>query len=266
MERSVEAQAKVCCADLYQSAAVRWLLGDTLHPGGLALTHRLSQLLDITPESRVVDVGCGRGSGSQDVARRFGCHVIGVDMGRRNLVEGSRPSEAQETIGQVAWVLGDGEELPLASESCGFALCECTLSLFPNKARGLAEVWRVLKPGGKLGLSDVTVAPGCLPGGLEGSLGQVLCLSDALPADGYSDLLTSAGFSLTHQEDGSEHVLKLLEEIEGKLAAIGLLGGIPIGLPGGEDVVSKAQPLINKVKELVREGKIGYWLFVAATG
>ena len=266
MERSIEAQAKRCCADLYQSSAVRWLLGDTLHPGGLAPTNRLGQLLGITPESRVVDVGCGRGSGSQAVARRFGCHVVGVDMGRRNLVEGSRPSETQEMNGRVAWVVGDGEELPLASQSCHYALCECTLSLFPDKASGLAEIWRVLREGGKLGLSDVTVEPGCLSGELEGSLGQVLCLSDALPVDGYRDLLTSAGFSVTHQEDASEHVLKLLEEIEGKLAAIGLLRGLPIGLPGDEDVVSKAQPLINKVKELVREGKIGYWLFVAEKG
>jgi len=167
----------------------------------------------------------------------------------------------------VAWVLGDGEELPLASESCDYALCECTLSLFPNKARGLAEVWRVLRTGGgKLGLSDVTVEPGCLPGELEGLLGQVLCLSDALPVGGYSDLLKDAGFSVTHQEDGSEHVLKLLEEIEGKLAAIGLLRGLEIDLPGGEELLSKAQPLIDKVKGLVGEGKIGYWLFVAEKG
>ena len=59
------------------------------------------------------------------------------------------------------------------------------MSLFINKAQAVAETTRLLRPGGKFGLSGVTIEPGALPAELEGDLGQVLCMADALKADGY---------------------------------------------------------------------------------
>jgi arsenite methyltransferase len=55
-------EVKACCAALYESDWARLLLGDSLHPGGLALTERLGSLLGLGPGDRVLDVACGPGT------------------------------------------------------------------------------------------------------------------------------------------------------------------------------------------------------------
>ena len=253
---------KSCCAALYQSEPVRLLLGDTLHPGGLALTHRLSGLVGIRRDDLVLDVACGCGASAMAVARSFHCRVVGVDLGF-GVAEATRRAKESNMNGRVSFVLGDAEMLPLSGESFDAALCECSMSLFPDKGRGVAEVARLLRAGGKLGLSDVTVEPGCLPDELKGTLGQALCLADAPSVEGYRELLSSDELTLVHQEDASESILKLVEDLEGKMAAFRLLKSLGRMPAGGPDLISEALPIIEKVKSLVEEGGIGYWLFVA---
>ena len=63
------------------------LLGDTLHPGGLGLTHRLGKLAGIEPDDMVLDLACGRGTSALALARSFYCRVIGADLGRGAIEE-----------------------------------------------------------------------------------------------------------------------------------------------------------------------------------
>ena len=159
---------KACCASLYDSAPVRLLLGDTLHPGGLALTHRLGKLVDIQPDQLVLDVACGRGASAVAVARSFHCRVVGVDLGGESIAAASRLAAEGNMDGRVSFLQGDGETLPLSPGSFDAALCECSMSLFPDKAQGCAEIARLLRPGGRLGISDVTVEAGMPARGIEG--------------------------------------------------------------------------------------------------
>src|SRR5262249_24512830 len=76
------AEIKSCCATLYQSDLVGRLLGDSFHPGGEALTIRLGELLQLGPDSSVLDVASGQGTSAILLARRFGCRVLGIDYGR----------------------------------------------------------------------------------------------------------------------------------------------------------------------------------------
>ena len=73
-------EMKQCCARLYESEIVSRLLGESFHPGGIALTERLGQLLGLTPASRVLDAASGKGTSAVVLAQRFGCSVIGVDL------------------------------------------------------------------------------------------------------------------------------------------------------------------------------------------
>jgi len=254
---------KSCCAALYQSEPVRLLLGDTLHPGGLALTHRLGKLVDIKRDDLVLDVACGRGASALAVARSFHCRVVGADLGREGIAEATRLAKEGRIDGLVSFLCGDGENLPLGAESFDAALCECSMSLFPDKVQGVAEMARLLRTGGRLGVSDVTVEPGCLPDELKGTLGQMLCLADAPSVGGYRELLDGDGLTLIHQQDVSDSVLNLVGDIEGKLAAFRFLQTIQGQPADGPDLISLALPIIEKVKALVKEGGIGYWLFVA---
>ena len=269
---------KSCCSSLYSSQVARLLLGDTLHPGGLALTHRLGKLADIQRDDLVLDAACGPGAGALAVSRSFHCRVVGVDLSSA-LAEANHRVKEAERDGQVSFLRGDAEMMPLAGESFDAALCECSMSLFPDKRQGVAEIARLLRSacpeqgqrGGRLGVSDVTVEAGCLPDELKGTLGQVLCLADALSVEGYRALFDADGLTLIHQQDASEAILKLLGEIEGKLAAFRLLLSLPgpaSSSPKGQsnvvdELISQALPVVEKVKGLVKEGGISYWLFVA---
>ena len=267
------AAKKSCCAILYELEPVRLLLGDTLHPGGLALTHRLGKLVDIKPNDLVLDVACGRGTSAMAVARSFHCRVVGVDLGN-SIEEATRLAKGNNVDGPVSFLKADGEQMPFGADSFDAALCECSMSLFPDKEQGVSEIARLLRVGGRLGVSDVTVEPGSLPEELKGALGQMLCLADAPSLDGYRRLFNADGLDLIHEQDGSDSVLKLLADIEGKLAAFRLFQrfqGTALSLAEGQsndvpDLISQALAMVDRVRALVQEGAIGYWLFVAEKG
>lgn len=88
---------KSCCATLYESDMARMLLGDSFHPGGLALTRRLGELLGLKPGIRVLDVASGKGESALFLAKTFGCEVVGLDFGALN-VEQSTAALAESLV------------------------------------------------------------------------------------------------------------------------------------------------------------------------
>ena len=113
-----------------------------------------------------------------------------------------------------------------------------------------------------VGISDVTVATGSLPPELDSAIGMMLCLTTALPSDGYANLLRDGGFTITAQEDLSDAVLTLLNELRGKLA-LGQLAGAAADTELAADLAGVAPGLLERVDGLVRQGQIGYWLYAA---
>jgi hypothetical protein len=135
------------------------------------------------------------------------------------------------------------------------------MSLFINKAQAVAETARLLKPGGRFGLSDVTIEPGSLPDELQGELGQVLCMTSALTSDGYVNLLEDGGFEVTERLDASSEIIKILDEVQGKLAAF-LAFQRSSGAAPGDGQLERSPELVAKVRDMVTAGDLGYWLFV----
>ena len=263
-----EARAKACCADLYQSDLARLILGETLHPGGLALTNRLGRLMGIQRDDWVVDLASGRGVSAMAISRGFHCRVAGVEFSHAAVVGAAAASRATPVVPRTFFLQGDAENPPLASSRFDAVLCECSMSIFPDKSRAVKEMRRLLGPGGRLGLSDVTVEPGSLPAELEGAVGQVLCLSGALNVNGYRQLLRDGGLALQHEEDASVEILKLLEESESKLGMVKAWRDRPgLGMPESSlpemEALESAPELLQRLKSLVLDGKLGYWLFVA---
>ena len=78
-------QVKHCCARLYESDLVRFLLGDSFHPGGLQMSGQLGRMVGLNPDSRVLDVACGRGTTAVFLAKEFGCAILGVDYAEQNI-------------------------------------------------------------------------------------------------------------------------------------------------------------------------------------
>lgn len=253
--------AKICCADLYSSELARLILGDSLHPGGLRATNRLGRAMGLRPGWRVLDMACGLGTSATALSRVFRCHVTGLDLGA-DAASTSRQRALEETVpANVAFVRGDAELPPFRSGAFDAVVIECATSLFADKPAAIQEVRRLLRPGGVIGLSDVTVEPGSLPPELDSTVGMMLCLTDALPARGYQDLLETGGFSLVERTDLSQEVLSLLGDLRGKLTVWdGLTGSSSAAAADWSDF---PPDLLPRVEDLVKRGEIGYWLYVA---
>ena len=258
-----EARAKACCADLYQSDLARIILGDTLHPGGLALTNRMAHLLEIQPGDWVADLASARGASAMAVSRVFKCKVVGVEFGRGAASEAQAAAQSSSTATKSYSVQGDAERPPLRSESLDAVFCECAMSLFPDKPRAVNEVVDLLRPGGRFGLSDVTVEPDSLPKDFNGELSQLLCLTDALDVQGYIRLLENSGLDLVHQIDASFEAHKILDALDAKLGAFMAWQKLTSQDSLQFELLQQAPELLSTLRDLVTQGRLGYWIFVA---
>ena len=150
-------EIKVCCATFYQSDIVRMLFSDVFHPGGLALTRHLGEEIDLGPLDRVLDVACGRGASAVHLAKHFGCAVTGVDYGSEDIAAAEGLAAESGMTNLTTFRQGDAERLPFDDSAFDAAISECSFCTFPDKATAAAEMARVLRTGGRLGLTDIAV-------------------------------------------------------------------------------------------------------------
>ena len=253
---------KQCCAAAYDSDAVKLLLGDSLHPGGLALTERLGRMLNLGPQSRVLDVAAGRGTSAITLATRFECEVIGLDYSRPNIEAAKRDADARDLSKTVTFCCGDAERLPFADGAFDAIVCECALCTFPNKPSAAAEFARVLRPGGRVGLSDLT-RQGSLPSELESLAAWIACIADARPLAEYAALLAAAGLEMLATEEHDGALADFVNQIRTRLLVTEVMLGLDkLALPGFDIAVVKE--FVQATLAATRAGKLGYAILTAA--
>jgi arsenite methyltransferase len=176
------ADLKQCCARLYESDFAKLLLGESFHPGGLKLTERLGQLLQLGPSSHVLDVASGLGTSAIFLAQHFGCEVIGLDYGPQNVAQANDVAARKGLSARVRFEQADAESIPYPNSSFDAVVCECAFCTFPDKSKASDEFARVLRGTGRVGISDLTRAAE-LPKELDGLLAWIACIADALPIE-----------------------------------------------------------------------------------
>jgi SAM-dependent methyltransferase len=164
----------------------------------------------------------------------------------------------------VAFHLADAEQLPFEDRTFDALVCECSWCLFPDKTRAAAEFARVLRPGGRLGVTDVTVGPAGIPDGLAELPAWIACLAGARTTDEYVDLLTAAGINPTRVEDHSDALADLVGRIHARLKLARALS--KSGAPLEPDAVERGIVLAARAAEAVSQGALGYCLVLAQRG
>ena len=150
----------------------------------------------------VLDLGSGAGFDCFLAARQVGTtgKVIGVDM-TAEMLERSRENARKGNFGNVEFRLGEIENLPVGDNQVDIIISNCVINLSPNKKRVFQEAFRVLKPGGRLMVSDIVLLKD-LPGEIRNSLvAYVGCIAGATTKTEYLETIEAAGFGETKVMD-----------------------------------------------------------------
>jgi SAM-dependent methyltransferase len=153
-------------------------------------------ILELREGETVLDLGSGAGIDCFIAARRVGPsgHVIGVDM-TTEMVLRARTNAVKAGVENVEFRLGEIEHLPVADGTVDAIISNCVVNLVPDKAQVFAEAFRVLKPGGRLSVSDIVLL-GEVPLAIRESVdAYVACLSGAILRSDYLALIEQAGFT-----------------------------------------------------------------------
>ena len=166
---------------------------------------------DLRPGETVLDLGSGGGIDVLLSARRVGPDgfVYGVDM-TEEMLDLARANAAKAGAANVAFLAGTIEDLPLPDSSVDVVISNCVINLSADKPRVLAQMFRVLRPGGRVGVSDV-VAEDQLTADDRAARGSFSgCIAGALSKQEYLDGLAGAGFAdasvrFTHEAEPQMH-------------------------------------------------------------
>jgi arsenite methyltransferase len=153
-------------------------------------------LADIREGEVVVDLGCGGGLDVFLAARKVGSsgRVVGIDM-TAEMLERARAGQLKLGVTNVEFHQSTIDRLPLPDDSVDCVISNCVINLVPDKLAVFKEVLRVLKPGGRVALSDIALKhplPTAVKQSVEAYVG---CISGAILIEEYRGLLQQAGFA-----------------------------------------------------------------------
>ena len=153
-------------------------------------------LADLTEGETVLDLGSGAGIDVFLAAKKVGQNgrVIGVDI-TEDMVARGRQLAREHGFGNVEFRQGDIEQLPVDSATVDVVISNCVINLTPDKLASFKEVYRVIKPGGRMLIADL-VTEGPLPPDVQASAAAWAdCLAGTMAKEAYLDTIRRAGFA-----------------------------------------------------------------------
>jgi arsenite methyltransferase len=152
-------------------------------------------LADLKNGETVLDLGSGAGIDVFLAAKKVGerGRVIGVDMTEDMVARGEQLAR-EHGFGNVEFRLGDIEHLPVDSGTIDVIISNCVINLTPDKLASFKEVYRVLKPGGRILIADLVTAGELPPDVRASAAAWADCLAGALEKERYLESIRQAGF------------------------------------------------------------------------
>ena len=157
---------------------------------------------------------------------------------------------------------GDAHAVPWEDERFSAVLCECALSTFTDARAALAEMRRVLLPGGRLALTDMLLE-GEPPPALEDWIHVGTCLSGAMTFRGYEAALEDAGFRVVHKRCEPEALRELLGRVKRNLVGVALAAATGNLGANVKIDVQEARGLLREAADAITAGTINYGVYIA---
>jgi SAM-dependent methyltransferase len=219
-------QAPTVSASLgYSAAEIESLADANLGLGcGAPIDH-----LKLLPGEHVLDLGSGAGLDAFLAARRVGPEgrVIGVDM-TPEMLRKARANAANLGYGHVEFREGRLERLPVVDASIDAVTSNCVINLVPDKTAVFREIARVLKPGGRLVVSDI-ILDGALPPAVEKDVNAYVgCISGAMPRPAYFAALEEAGLRDVEVLKDVDYLGAMLDAAPEEVGALAARTGVAI--------------------------------------
>lgn len=183
--------------------------GSSVEVAAARLTDLLIDRLGVGPGDRVLDVGCGTGKPAVQLARATGAEVVGISVSAGDVTLATALARSEGLAGQVRFEHADALDLPFGTDSFDAALALESLIHIERREQALAQIARVLKPGGRLALTDfIQRGPVEEDGDAQWALAEVLAAWRSAPlvrAENYPGFAATAGLVIDELVDISEH-------------------------------------------------------------
>ena len=169
----------------------------------------------------VLDLGSGGGIDVFLASKKVGPHgkVIGVDM-TKEMLERAEASALKYGYRNVEFQLGEIENLPIEDETVDAIISNCVINLSPDKLKVFKEAYRVLKPNGRLMVSDI-VTQGELPDDVRNSFDAwASCVAGALEKSEYLNTIIRAGFRNVKIISEKAYTINLSEDLAGRITSV----------------------------------------------
>lgn len=211
---------------------------DEFHVRGRQATMELASAAGLTAGMEVLDVGCGIGGPSRCLAAEFGCRVTGIDLSAEYCSAATLLAERVGLAGRVTYCHGDALDLPFGGGSFDLVWSQHASMNIPDKKRLYGEMYRVLRPGGRVALYDVLAGPG---GGVIFPVpwARTARTSFLATPEGLEVELLASGFTIESWEDDTVRGAEWFSRLADRIAESGL-PPLGIHLLLGEDFPSMA--------------------------
>lgn len=178
------------------------VVGSSQRRLAMQLGRRLALRLGYSAGVPLLDVGCGRGGPSLDLAQRFGYEVTGIDLVGHNVAL-ARQNAVSAGV-DAAFLVGDAERLPVESDSVRACVVVDAAQYIADKQALLSELARVLEPGGVLALSDLVRTPGSDRETVD-AFADAWDMAPLTTLDRYRSAVAECGFVERRYEDVTAH-------------------------------------------------------------
>lgn len=219
---------------------------DEFHIGGSVASRSFLDQIDIAAEDHVLDIGCGLGGASRLAAETYGCRVTGIDLTGAYVETGKVLCSWVGLDDRVSLVRGDALRMDFPRNTFDKAFMLHVGMNIADKGSLAEQIWRVLKPGGVLGIYDVMRV------GREELVFPVPWAGDAEASwvtapDDYKKALVTAGFEVAGERDRRDFALDFFERLREDATAT--QGPPPLGLHilMGDDASLKVRNMIENI-------------------